>query len=244
MLEESLGTWLAAKAATIPGVKIPRRDLDLLNRSVEKFMLTKVALVLLGLFVPAYLTVMTALIGVSLPFVLPAVFGLALGGYLWFLPDLDIKAKAHRARLEFGHAADAYLDLVALKRIGEAGTTEALEQAAQLGHGWAFERLQSALLEARLNNAPPWDGLRELADRLDLPDLNDVADIGRLSGTEGARIYATLRARAKSVRTRLLTAEAEQAKAAVSQLEAPAALLLLVMLILIGYPLFSRILST
>lgn len=244
VLTESLGTWLVRHVASLPGVSIPRTDLKLINQSVEQFMVTKVALVAVGLLVPPYFAIVASLVGAGLPFVVPVVVGLVIAAVMWFLPDFDVKNKAARARLEFAHAADAYLDLVALKRVSDSGISESLRQAAEVGSGWAFVMLQNALLDARLNNEPPWNGLRRLADEYDLPDAESIADIGRLSGEDGARIYETLRARALTVRTRLLTAQTEKAKSATSQLDAPAALLLVVMLVLIGYPLFARILSS
>ncbi|NUP50631.1 MAG: hypothetical protein HOW97_25460 [Catenulispora sp.] len=243
-LEESLGSWLVRNVAELPGVSIPRKDLKLIGQSVESFLVTKVGLVVLGLAIPPYLAVIALVLGSNLPIPVPVVAGLAVAAVMWFLPDYDVKTKAARARYEFAHAVDAYLDLVALKRIGDSGTTESLEQAARVGDGWAFVLLQNALLDARLNNEPPWNGLRRLADDLDLPDADSVADIGRLSGEDGARIYETLRARSLAVRTRLLNAQAERAKSATSQLDAPAAMLLVVMLVLLGYPLFARILSS
>lgn len=243
-LEQSLGSWLVRNVAELPGVGIPRKDLKLIGQSVESFLVTKVGLVVLGLAVPPYLAVIAMVLGSGLPWTVPTVAGLAISAFMWFLPDYDVRTKAARARYEFAHAVDAYLDLVALKRIGDSGTTESLEQAARVGNGWAFVLLQDALLDARLNNEPPWDGLRRLADDLDLPDADSVADIGRLSGEDGARIYETLRARSLAVRTRLLNAQAERAKSATSQLDAPAAMLLVVMLVLLGYPLFARILSS
>ena len=244
MLTESLGQWLVRHVASLSGVSIPRTDLRLLNYSVEQFMVTKVGLVALGLVIPPYLEVMASLAGMGMSLVVPVAAGLVIAAVMWFIPDMDVKNKAARARLEFAHAADAYLDLVALKRVSDSGISESLRQAAEIGSGWPFVLIQNALLDARLNNEPPWAGLRRLAEEYDLPDAETIADIGRLSGEDGARIYETLRARALTVRTRVLNEQTEKAKAATSQLDAPAALLLVVMLILIGYPLFARILSS
>ena len=55
-------------------------------------------------------------------------------------------------------------------------------------------------------------------------------------------VYATLRARAASLRTQLLTASAAQANTASEHMIVPVALLGIAFMALIGYPAFARIL--
>ena len=130
------------------------------------------------------------------------------------VPDLDLRRRAAAARDELRHAVCVYLELVALERAGDAGTVEALERAATVGDSPAFVRIRDALTRAELAGQPPWTGLAELADAVGVPELGDLADIMRLSGEDGAAVYATLRARAASLRTQLLAANAAAANAA------------------------------
>ena len=63
----------------------------------------------------------------------------------------------------------------------------------------------------------------------------------RLSGQDGAAVYATLRARATSLRTALTTQAAAAANAASEHMVIPVAALGLVFMALVGYPAFARI---
>jgi ribosome-interacting GTPase 1 len=65
----------------------------------------------------------------------------------------------------------------------------------------------------------------------------------RLSGHDGAAVYGTLRARAASLRTQLLSATAAEANAASEHMTVPVALLGVAFMALIGYPAFARILT-
>ena len=73
-------------------------------------------------------------------------------------------------------------------------------------------------------------------------ELGDLADIMRLSGEDGAAVYTTLRARAASLRSQLLSADAAAANAASEHMIVPVALLGIAFMALIGYPAFARIL--
>src|SRR5450755_3984014 len=133
-----------------------------------------------------------ALAGGHLPWALPAVVSLALGAAMFFAPDLVTRVNAAEKRADFRHALTSYLDLVALERGAGAAPTEALEAAAGLGGGWAFERIGAALDGARRSGQPPWAGLATLAEQTGTPELADLADIAGVAGQEGARIIDTL----------------------------------------------------
>ena len=82
-----------------------------------------------------------------------------------------------------------------------------MEAAAEVGDSWVFTRLSEELTRSRWSGLPPWDALHTLAEELGLPELDDFADIMRLSGEEGAGVYATLRARSAAMRTAMLNDE-------------------------------------
>ncbi|WP_372411760.1 hypothetical protein [Streptomyces luteireticuli] len=241
--DEVWGRWLLDRLGHVPGVRVPTTDLALLGQAPGRFLLTKVALAALGLLAPAVAMVPWLVLG-TMPFYLPPVMGLAAAAVLWCVPDWSVRDQAKRARQEFAHAIAAYLDLVALKRAGDAGPTEALERAAQVGTGWAFTRLQQAFLRARLDKIPPWQALEDLTGELDLPALADVADIMRLSAHDGAAVYTTLRARARSLRAELLATQAGEANADSEKMTAPGALLAVLVMLLIAFPAVIRILTT
>ncbi|MER6186801.1 type II secretion system F family protein [Streptomyces sp. NPDC001652] len=241
--DEVWGRWLLARLERLPGVKVPVTNLALLGQGPGTFMLKKTALAALGLLCPVLVTIPWIIAGVSLPFYVPAVVGLAVAGLLFITPDLAVRDQAKRAREEFAHALSAYLDLVALKRAADAGPTEALEKAAAVGHGWPYLYLQGALRRARLEKIPPYQALTELADTYDLPGLADVADIMRGSATDGAAVYKALRARTAALNTELLTAQAAEANAASEKMTAPGALLAVLVMLLMAFPAVIRMLT-
>ncbi len=166
---------------------------------------------------------------------------LALGLALFFAPDLVTRVNAAEKRRDFRHALTSYLDLVALERGAGAAPTEALEAAADVGGGWAFERIAAALDEARKASRPPWDGLAKLAADTGIPELSDLAEIAGIAGNEGARILETLAARAESMRTEALAATKAQAGSRSTTMVLPIAMLAAGFLVLLIFPDFYRI---
>lgn len=224
------------------GLRRFRADLELVGESPEVLAVRKVGYAMLGLIFPPVLAMVLAAMGLFPPLAIPVLASIAIAAALFFVPDVDLNRRAAAARDELRRAVCAYLELVALERAGDAGAIEALERAATVGDSPAFVRIRDALTRAELAGHPPWKGLTDLADDVDVPELGDIADIMRISGEDGAAVYATLRARAASLRTQLLTASAAQANAASEHMIVPVALLGIAFMALIGYPAFARIL--
>ena len=245
---EHVSWWSRWSSAHLPalasrlGAHRYRADLDLLGELPESLVLRKLAFGLLGLAFPPVLTAAMALIGVALPLILPGFASLALGMLLFLAPDLDLRRRATATRAEMRRAVCVYLELVALERVADAGTAEALHRAADIGDGRAFALIREALLRAQLTGTAPWQGLALLAEQVQVAELGDVADIMRLSGEDGAAVYATLRARAGSLRRSLLTDAAAEANAASEHMIMPVAALGVAFMALLGYPAFARIL--
>jgi Flp pilus assembly protein TadB len=233
-----LGRRLAAAAPWLP---VPARDLRLLGQEPADWLARKVILGLGGLaFVPV-LSALLAIGGRSLPWTIPAGLTVALGAVLFFVPDVVTRVDARAKRADFRHALTSYLDLVALERGAGAAPTEALESAAEVGHGWAFERIGAALSRARKASAPPWDGLAALAEEIGISELADLAEIAGVAGQEGARILDTLSARAESMRAEALAATKAQAGARSTTMVLPIALLAGGFLVLLVFPDFYRL---
>ncbi|MBT2611451.1 type II secretion system F family protein [Streptomyces sp. ISL-87] len=240
--DERWGQWLLERLADVPAVRIPYKDLALTGATPARFLLTKVALAGTGLLLPPLSTIPLLLLG--LPLYLPAIVGLLAGVVLWFAPDLALRDKAKRARAEFAHAMAAYLDLVALRRAGNVSAEQAMEQAAQVGEGWAFQRIRGALARSRVDKVPHWESLARLTAELDLPVLDDLAAIMRQSADDGASVYATLRSRARNLRTELLAAQAADANANSEKMTAPGALMAVLVMLLIAFPGVIRMINT
>lgn len=245
--DEGGSRWSAARRRWLPqlveslGLRRFAADLRMVDQTPEDLAARKVGYGLLGIAFPALLTGAAAAAGVSPSLAITLAFALLLGGALFMVPDFDLRRRATTARADLRRATCVYLELVALERAADAGTTEALDRAASIGTAREFERIRDALLRAQLRGQRSWQGLTDLADSTAVPELGDLADIMRLSGHDGAAVYATLRARAASLRTQLLTATTAKANAASEHMIVPVALLGVAFMALIAYPAFARI---
>jgi hypothetical protein len=218
-------------------------DLALLGESLELLAVRKLGYLLLGLAFPPVLAGVVAVIGTWVPWGASATAALALGGVLFMVPDLDVRARATAARADLRSAVGAYLELVALERAADAGAIEALERAAAIGQTPAFDRIRAALTRAELDGVPPWRGLRDLADQTGVPELGDLADIMASSGRDGAAVYSSLRARAASLRTAITAERAAAANATSERMVIPVATLGLVFMALVAYPALVRLIG-
>ncbi|MED7949508.1 MULTISPECIES: type II secretion system F family protein [unclassified Streptomyces] len=234
---------IGERSISLRGVRIPERDLALIGRTPARFMAHKLMFALIGLVLPPYLVVAAMLLDMSLPFVLPLLVGPLLAGLFWFLPDAIVRGEAKEARVEYLHGVAAYLELVAMERAADLGPAEALRRAAAVGRGAVFRRIRDALDRAATDRLPPWAGLDALAVELGLTPLQDVADIMRISGTDGAAVYDTLRARAKGLRGELLAEDLARANSDSERMVAPGAALTLLMTVLIIYPALHKMLN-
>ena len=241
-LQDRLGRALLARGGTLPGLRPPVRELAILRIQPHEWLGEKVLLAVIGLAFPPLLATVLDILGVALPWVLSAVVSLALGALFFALPSLTLRERAARAREDFARAVGAYIELVALERLAGAGTSQALENAAQVGHSWVFERIREELLRSRLSGTAPWESLSGLAEELGVPELGDLSDIMRLAGEEGAQVYEALRARGRSLRTAMLTREQGRANAASERMVLPVAMLALCFALLVATPAMYRLL--
>lgn len=227
-------------AETLPWLPVPSADLALLGHDRTEWLASKVTCGLIGLATPPLLTILLALGGYDLTWTAPVVAGLACGLALFFAPDLVTRTNAAQKRYDFRHALTSYLDLVSLERGAGAGPTEALEAAAQIGGGWAFQRIGTALEGARRVGSAPWTALATLAAETGIPELADLADIAAVAGQEGARILDTLAARAASMRAQAMSADRAKAGARGTTMVVPIALLAVGLLTLLIFPTIYR----
>jgi hypothetical protein len=238
---DRVGLWVQRHAPAAVWGRIPARELAILRIPVHRYFGEKALYAVLGLSFPLVATTLAWLLGWAPPVVIPVGASLVLAVVLSFIPDYNARDEARKAREEFVRGLGAFIDLVALQRAGGAGSTQALESAAEVGDSWVFQRIREELARARWAGQPPWDGLTQLADELGLPELADLADIMRLSGEEGATVYQTLRARSAGLRTALLTAEHAKANAAGERMSLPVSVLVLIFLVLLATPAFIRV---
>ncbi len=242
-LTDRLGRWgMTALPSRVWG-PVPTRDLALLRRPVSRFYGEKVTFALLALAIPPTLTVLFNTLGAGLPLYLPAAASLVLAAVMFWLPNYNVHDDARRARTEFTRALSAYIDLVALERLAGAGPRQAMESAAAVGDSWVFARLAEELARTRWSGLTPWEALHALAAELGLPELDDLADIMRLSGEEGSQVYPNLRARAAGLRTALLTAEKTAANEVAERMTIPMSLLGVIFLAILVAPALLRVMG-
>lgn len=251
---QRLGALIQTRLGTVPGFTAPVKDLTLIAavqrrgaaaeaQAVRGFYTDKVTAAGIGLVMPAAAGAVLAAAGLALPVVIPAGLALVLAAAFWFLPDVSVRAQAAQARTDFAYAVVSYLRLVAIRRLGSSGLVPSMEDAAQLSDAWMFQRIREELLLARWSKRPPWDALTALADRLDVPELREVAEITRQAGTSGANITGSLMARAASMRDRLISAEHVEAVKATTAMKAPVGALFSLFALALIYPAAMAILQ-
>jgi tight adherence protein C len=159
------------------------------------------------------------------------------------LPDVLARRLAAERRRAFRYALSSYLDLVNVILAAGAGVETALSDAADAGHGWAFNQLRSTLARARLAGESPWRAFARLGEELDLPELRETASGLALAGTHGARVRASLQARAQAMRNRDLADMEGHAEAATERMSVPSVVLVVGFIVFVGYPAAYEILG-
>jgi hypothetical protein len=238
--KERIGLWAIRTLPPSLWVRTPTRELALLRIPLARFYGDKLTFAALGLVIPPLLGSFFDLLGLGLPYAIPAVGSLGLAAVMFFLPNYNAVDDAKKARLEFTRALGAYIDLVALERNNGSGVRQAMEAAAAVGDSWVFTRLSEELTRSRWSGLPPWDALHTLAEELALPELDDFAAIMRISGEEGASVYGTLRARSAAMRTAMLNDEIAEANAVGERMTIPGSLLGLIFMALLVAPSLLR----
>ncbi len=240
---ERLGLWGIKTLPAGMWARTPTRELAILRKPLSRFYGEKICFALLGLVIPPLLTVLFNTFDAGLPLFIPVFASIALAAVMFLLPDYNARDDARRARAEFSRALGAYIDLVALERHNGAGPRQAMEAAATIGDSWVFTRLSEELARTRWSGLTPWEALRSLADELGLPELDDLADIMRLSGEEGAQVYASLRARSAAMRTAMLNTEKARANEVAERMTIPMSLLGVIFLAILVTPALLRVIG-
>lgn len=242
--KERIGVWAIKVLPPALWVRTPTRELALLRIPLARFYGDKVVFAFMGLLIAPLLAFFFDMIGLGFPVAVPAVASLGLAAVMFFLPNYNAVDDAKKSRFEFARALGAYIDLVALERNNGSGVRQAMESATEVGDSWVFTRLSEELTRSRWSGQPPWDALHALAEELGLSELDDFADIMRLSGEEGASVYANLRARSAAMRTAMLNDEIAEANAVGERMTIPGSLLGVIFMALLVAPSLLRMFST
>ncbi|WP_432497291.1 type II secretion system F family protein [Kineococcus auxinigenes] len=221
-----------------------RADLAVLGRGTGEFLATKVVAALLLLLLVPVCWVILRSSGVPLPAGAPLPLALVLGGLGFVVPDLALRADAERRRRDFRRVVGVFCDLVAMNLAGGRGLPEALLSSASVSDYWALVRIRQALANARLLGENPWDALGNLGEELAVAELTDLAGALVLAADDGAKIRASLAARAATVRRRdMADVEGEAGEKSQSMLVAQL-LLCTAFMVFLAFPAVSNLLGS
>jgi Flp pilus assembly protein TadB len=220
-----------------------RQALELLDRSPERHALDKLIAAVAGLLVPNLVALVLTILGIRLPLGVVAALSLPMACAGFVLPDFLLRDEAEKRRRSFRHALSSYLDLVNVLLAGGAGIETALYAAADAGDGWGYQTIRSALRRARLTGQSPWNTFADLADRLGVTELAELSANVSLAGSHGARIRASLAAKADTLRGHQVAETEADAESATERMTVPVAVLLFGFLVFIAYPAVIQITS-
>lgn len=126
----------------------------------------------------------------------------------------DLREQAARAREEYTRALSIYLDLVAMSMAAGQGHAQALPAAAQIGTGRAFGEIRSTINLAPSRGITAWQALGQLGERYRIRELVSLRSSIELAQDDGARVKASLIARAETMRSSRLAVAVERANKA------------------------------
>jgi tight adherence protein C len=190
------------------------QDLAVTGGSVEQYVGKATTLVLVGFFGPPLILGFFNAISLGIPLVFVPAVGAALAIAMLVVIRQELTDKAKTRRAEFRRTLSVYLDLVAMSMQAGRGHAEALPASAAIGTGWAFTHLQDAIDGSRFSGTTPWHALGQLGDRFGVRELTDLDSALTLANEDGAKVRATLVARAETLRAeRIADAEAAAAQA-------------------------------
>ena len=220
-----------------------RRDLRTLDRNPDDHIARCLLSGLIMGFVPPLVAAVLALDALGVSFTVPIGLALlfALGGVA--LPAVSLHQEAEKRRADFKHALSAYLNLVGVNVAAGRGVEGALETAAATGQGPAFSAIRRALYRAQITGQTPWAALDALGAEIGIDELRELAATISLAGGVGAKVRESLAAKAATLRKRGLAEIRSAANAASERMAIPVVLLVIGLIVFIGYPAISRILS-
>ncbi|CCH89221.1 Type II secretion system protein F [Modestobacter italicus] len=220
-------------------VGVPAADLAIIGRTPSDLAARKLTLALTGLVAPASIGLGLAVVGVPFPFAIPSVVGVALAAVGWLLPSAEAREAAREARVEFRSNLESFLTLVAGERRARGSVEQALEEAAEVSGSPPFVRIHLAVRRASLAGRKPWVDLRALGDELDVAELRNLADIAAVAA-DGASVYNTLLASARTLRHAELSDARRQANEVSERMSRPLALLVTGLTLFVLVPFLLR----
>lgn len=186
------------------------QDLTITETSLEAHLSKTLTLVGLGFLAPIALFGVISVAGLGGSVRFGGLIGIVLAGVMVVMVRRELREQAAERRTELRRCLSIYLDLVAMSLEAGRAHAEALPAAAQIGTGWAFTLLQDAAVEApRWDGITAWAALGRLGERIGMNELVELDGTLTLAQDDGAKVKASLIARAATLRAqRVADAEA------------------------------------
>lgn len=210
-LARRLAEHLHRRARDLTGLN---QDLAITGTTLEAHLSKALTLAGIGLLAPSALVSVFNAAGLGVPLAVGPVLGLTLAAGMVALTQRELRETATKRRGDFRRGLSIYLDLVAMSMQAGRGHNEALPAAAEIGSGWPFTELQDAIDGARFSGITAWAALGDLGRRVGMREMTDLEAALSLANDDGAKVRATLVARAATLREqRIADAEATAAEA-------------------------------
>jgi tight adherence protein C len=219
-------------------------DLAVLGRTPTDFAIARIqlcsALGILPVIVSVVITSATG--GTWNVFVvgLCAAFGVVAG---LALSKATLASEAAGRRRGFTQELAAYLDVVAQLVAGGAGVDEALWRAARSAQTPGLTMIRNTLSSARVRRRSEWSELGDLATAARLPPLAELVTAIQLASSDGARIRASLQAKAKSLRAATASEQLTAANRASEYMGGPLIAMLMAFLAVVLAPALAQVLA-
>ena len=214
------------------------QDLAVTGATLEGYLSRSLSLAILGLISPtAILSILNAA-GAGLPVFTGPLLGLVLSTAMVGLGHRELRETAAKRRTEFRRGLSIYLDLVAMSMQAGRGHSEALPAAAAIGTGVTFTELQDVIEGARFSGTTAWAALGQLGQRFGIRELSDLDGALQLANDDGAKVRATLIARATTLREQRI---ADARAAAAQATESMKFTLLVMVFVFLAYELYPSL---
>lgn len=212
------------------------RDLAITGLSAARHASERITCAAIAGATPIAMYVVMRFGGIALPPAMVLV-GCLVGAMVGLqLPRLTLTQRARTARRDFRTSLSSYLDLVSMMLAGGAGIETALVAASRVGDGPTYALITDALDVARSTRRSPWDVLSDEGRRIGVDELPELASTIKLGGEQGARMTASLVAKATSLRHKQMADIEAAANASTERMGLPMVLMFVAFLVLLGYP--------
>jgi tight adherence protein C len=241
-----VGLWpqMLAFAARTSDVDSLSADLAVLGRTPAQFAAARVQLCLSLAIIPVVVSVAIGTLtggALNVPVTLIGVLGGAAVAVALSRATLASEAAGRRRR--FCEELAAYLDLVAQLVAGGAGIDEALWRAARSTNTPGLVMVRDTIASARVRRRSEWAELGDLAIRARLPELAELVTAIELASSDGARVRASLQAKAKSLRSASASEQLAAANRASEYMGGPLIAMLLAFLAVVLAPALAQVLA-